>query len=49
MDWFMLSLGALGGFAVCWFLKDPLTKAVSGTEAFIQTLEAKIAAAKAAK
>lgn len=36
------------GFAACWFAKDKVTRLVTGTEAFIRTLEAKAAALKAA-
>jgi hypothetical protein len=34
------------GFAVCWFFKDPVTKMITGTENFVKSLEAKIAALK---
>jgi hypothetical protein len=37
----------IAGFAACWFTKDAVTKAVTGTEAFIKMLEAKTAALKA--
>jgi hypothetical protein len=36
------------GFALCWFAKDRITVLVTGTEAFIKTLETKAAALKAA-
>lgn len=36
------------GFAGCWFAKDKIIKAVTGTEAFIGALEAKAAVLKAA-
>ena len=36
------------GFAACWYGKDSIIKLVVGTENFVQKLEAKIAAAKAA-
>ena len=38
----------IAGFAACWFGKDPITKAVVGTENFAKALETKAAAAKAA-
>jgi hypothetical protein len=36
------------GFVACWFAKDKIVQAVSGTEVFVKTLEAKAAALKAA-
>ena len=36
----------VAGFAACWYTKDAVTKAVTGTEAFINMLEAKAAALK---
>ena len=36
------------GFAACWFGKDPITKAIVGTENFAKALETKAAAVKAA-
>jgi len=36
------------GFAARWFAKDKITQIVTGTDAFIKTLEAKAAALKAA-
>ena len=36
------------GFAACWFAKDKITHIVTGTDAFIKTLEASAAALKAA-
>ncbi len=32
------------GFAACWFCRDPLLKLVSGTEALINLLKARVAA-----
>ena len=37
----------VAGFAACWCTKDAITKAVTGTEAFIRMLDAKAAALKA--
>ena len=36
------------GFTACWFAKDRVTLLLTGTEAFIKSLEAKAAALKAA-
>jgi hypothetical protein len=49
MQNFIDILCGVGGFIVCWFTKDFLQKALTGTEGFIATMEAKIAALKAAK
>jgi hypothetical protein len=38
----------IAGFAACWFSKDRITQLVSGTDAFVKSLEAKIAVLKAA-
>jgi hypothetical protein len=38
----------VGGFALCWFSKDQITRFVTGTDVFIKALEAKAAALKAA-
>ncbi len=38
----------VAGFAACWFAKDRITQLVTGTEAFINALEAKASALKAA-
>jgi len=35
------------GFATCWFCKDPVVRFVTGTEALITSLEAKLAALRA--
>jgi hypothetical protein len=35
------------GFAACWFAKDKITQLVTGTDAFVKSLEAKAAALKA--
>ena len=37
----------VAGFGACWYTKDAVTKAVTGTEAFINMLEANAAALKA--
>jgi hypothetical protein len=37
----------VGGFTVCWLAKDQITRFVTGTDAFIKSLEAKAAALKA--
>lgn len=36
-----------GGFAACWFAKDAIIKAVTGTKAFVNALETKAAALRA--
>jgi hypothetical protein len=36
------------GFAASWFSKDRITQLVTGTDAFVKSLEAKAAALKAA-
>jgi hypothetical protein len=36
------------GFGTCWFAKDWISRVVTGTDAFIKTLEAKAAALRAA-
>jgi hypothetical protein len=36
------------GFGTCWFAKDKITQFVTGTDAFVKSLEAKVAALKAA-
>jgi hypothetical protein len=48
MTQFLMSLAFAGGFALCWFAKDRIAVLVTGTESFVQTLEAKAAALKAA-
>lgn len=48
MDPFLIFLGAVFGYALCWFTKDNVTVMVTGTESFIKRLEAKTAALKAA-
>jgi hypothetical protein len=48
MTLFLVSLAFAGGFAVCWLAKDRITVLMTGTEAFVRTLEAKAAALKAA-
>jgi hypothetical protein len=35
------------GFAACWFAKDKITQLVTVTDAFVRSLEAKVAALKA--
>jgi len=35
------------GFATCWFAKDKITQLLTGTDAFVRSLEAKVAALKA--
>ena len=37
----------IAGFAACWFSKDKATQLLSGTDAFVKSLEAKAAALKA--
>jgi len=34
------------GFAACWMSKDAVTRLVTGSEAFVKSLEGKIAALK---
>lgn len=48
MTFFIASIAAAAGFAVCWLAKDRITVLVTGTESFIRALEAKAAALKAA-
>jgi hypothetical protein len=36
------------GFTACWFSKDKITQLVTGTDAFVKALEAKVARLKAA-
>lgn len=36
----------IAGFVACWFAKDRITRFVAGTDAFIESLEAKAAALK---
>jgi hypothetical protein len=47
MSIFIAVIMFAGGFAACWFTKDAIVKAVTGTEAFINALEARAAALKA--
>jgi hypothetical protein len=47
MTLFIVSIAAAAGFTLCWFAKDKITLAVTGTESFIKALEAKITALKA--
>jgi hypothetical protein len=47
MSIFLNMLLFVAGFAACWYTKDAVTKAVTGTEAFIKMLEAKAAALRA--
>ena len=35
------------GFAACWFCKDPVLRLVTGTDALVKSLEAKLAALRA--
>ncbi|EJN13414.1 hypothetical protein PMI42_03270 [Bradyrhizobium sp. YR681] len=35
------------GFAACWFCKDPVLRFVTGTEALIKSLEARLAVLRA--
>lgn len=47
--WTLFDIAAFaGGFVACWFVKDKIVQAVSGTEALVKALEAKAAALKAA-
>jgi hypothetical protein len=48
MTAFLISLGAAGGFALCWFAKDKIIALVTGTEALATSLEAKAKALRAA-
>lgn len=36
------------GFAACWFCKDRIAQAITGTEAYAKALESKAAALRAA-
>jgi hypothetical protein len=47
MSTFVAVISFAGGFAACWFAKDVIVKAATGTEAFVKALEAKAAALKA--
>jgi hypothetical protein len=47
MPIFLNTLVFVAGFAACWYTKDAITKAVTGTEAFIKVLETKAAALRA--
>jgi hypothetical protein len=38
----------IAGFTACWFSKDKIAQLVTGTDAFVKSLEAKVAALKAA-
>ena len=42
------ALTFIAGFAACWFSKDKITQLVSGTDAYVKSLEAKITGLKAA-
>ena len=47
--WTLLDLVMFAaGFAACWFSKDRVAQAVSGTEAYAKALESKAAAVRAA-
>ena len=47
--WTVFDVAAfVAGFAVCWVVKDRAIRVVSGPEAFVKALEAKVAALKAA-
>lgn len=35
------------GFAACWFCKDPVVRLVTGTDALITSLEARLAVLRA--
>lgn len=35
------------GFAICWFCKDPVLRIVTGTDALIKSLEARLAILRA--
>lgn len=48
MSLFVFFIAFAAGFAACWFAKDEITVLVSGTEAFVTSLEARAAALKAA-
>ncbi len=48
MTAFIATLTFAGGFAACWFSKDTLIVAVTGTTNFVKSLEAKAAAIRAA-
>lgn len=47
MTGFYIGLGAVGGFALCWFTKDAILVMVTGTEAFVGRLETKARALRA--
>lgn len=47
MTTFLNIIVFIAGFAACWCTKDVVTKAVTGTEAFIKMLESKAATLKA--
>ncbi len=47
--WNLFDLFVFGaGFAASWFAKDEITRLVTGTDAFIKRLEARVAALKGA-
>jgi hypothetical protein len=48
MDLFLIFLGVVFGYALCWFTKDNVTVMVTGTEAFVKSLEAKVSSLKTA-
>lgn len=47
MTLFIASVSAASGFTFCWFIKDVIVVLITGTESFIRTIEAKVAALKA--